>query len=328
MFVINYFGLFPDKFRNRDERITASAIGTVFTIAGVILGGLIPPLIIIFGNINSYVLMGWITVIFGLICFPFLIPGVRDDKEAAVHFVENYTKKQKEPLLQSFKTVFSQKNLSMYLILILFYYMLTNSMSASLLYYARFVMFTEADVVTIFMASMFGGALVGVIIWFLYVRKTQNNRGVMIYSGIIMVITSMIFSFLIDFYMLIIVLLIQGLGVGGFLVLMSPTFSDVIDESIVRTKERNEGLFSGFRFFVANFSRVLMSIMLTVVHILTGFNEGSDTQLPSAIIGIQLHTGFIPAIFMLVGVLLFWKFYDITPEKAKEIKEQLIEYNL
>lgn len=58
------------------------------------------------------------------------------------------------------------------------------------------------------------------------------------------------------------------------------------------------------------------AIILTVVHEFTGFIEASDTQPLSAIIGIKLHIGFIPASFMLVGVLIFWKFYNITPEKA------------
>ena len=110
--------------------------------------------------------------------------------------------------------------------------------------------------------------------------------------------------------------------------MMNPIFSNVVDESVVQTKQRNEGLFSGIRFFVTNFSRVLMAIILTVVHELTGFIEASDTQPISAITGIKLHTGFIPALIMLLGVIVFWKFYDITPEKVKENKAKLEEMKI
>jgi len=82
MFVVNFFGLFPDKFRNASERITTSAIGSYFAILGVVLGGLLPPMIIILGEINSYVLMALITIGLSLVCYPFLGPGVRDDKES------------------------------------------------------------------------------------------------------------------------------------------------------------------------------------------------------------------------------------------------------
>ena len=110
--------------------------------------------------------------------------------------------------------------------------------------------------------------------------------------------------------------------------MMTPTFSDVIDESIIRTKTRNEGLLGGLRFFVMNLSRVIMSLILMIVHTLTGFEEGEDIQSLEAIFGVQLHTGIIPALFLLVGVILFWFFYDITPKKAKENKNKLKELNL
>lgn len=110
--------------------------------------------------------------------------------------------------------------------------------------------------------------------------------------------------------------------------MLSPIFGDVVDESVLQTQQRNEGLFSGVRFFMTNLSRVLMSIIFTVVHELTGFIEASEIQPSTAIFGIKLHSGFIPAVFMLVGVLVFWKYYDIAPDRAHQIKERLKELAL
>ncbi len=67
---------------------------------------------------------------------------------------------------------------------------------------------------------------------------------------------------------------------------------------------------------------------LAIVHELTGFVEGSDTQKPLALIGIRLHLGLIPGIFLTIGLLIFWKNYDITPEKANLIKNQLRELKI
>lgn len=64
------------------------------------------------------------------------------------------------------------------------------------------------------------------------------------------------------------------------------------------------------------------------MHELTGFAEGAATQPPTAVFGIALHTGIIPAIFMAIGTLVFWKFYDITPEKSAEIKARLKELGI
>jgi Na+/melibiose symporter-like transporter len=38
--------------------------------------------------------------------------------------------------------------------------------------------------------------------------------------------------------------------------------------------------------------------------------------------------GFIPAIIMVIGVLIFWKLYDLTPEKKAIIRKKLEELNI
>jgi Na+/melibiose symporter-like transporter len=73
---------------------------------------------------------------------------------------------------------------------------------------------------------------------------------------------------------------------------------------------------------------VIQAITLAVVHEITGFAEGASTQSQTAVFGIALHTGLIPAIFMAIGTLIFWKFYDITPEKSAKIKAKLSEFGL
>jgi GPH family glycoside/pentoside/hexuronide:cation symporter len=328
IFLINFFGLFPDKFRSESERVTASAIGTYFTIFGVVVGGLVPPMIIVFGNIDSYVLMAWITVAASLMCYPLFIPGMRDDRVAVDQFIENYEKGESVSFLRALSTTLKHKNFAAYLLLLLTYFTLSNSLSSSMFYYARYVLVAEATIVMLFMVAMFSGALVGVILWLLYIRRTHNTRGVMIYGGVIMVIAAMVFSFIPGTISIMVTLFVLGIGLGGVLTMLSPIFGDVVDESVLQTQQRNEGLFSGVRFFMTNLSRVLMSIIFTVVHELTGFIEASEIQPSSAIFGIKLHSGFIPGVFMLVGVLVFWKYYDITPDRAHQIKERLKELAL
>jgi GPH family glycoside/pentoside/hexuronide:cation symporter len=328
IFVVNFFGLFPDKFRDPSERITASTIGTYFVILGTIIGSVFPTMIIVFGEINTYVLMAWIAVVTSLICFGLFIPGVKDDKENVKHYVKTYEKVEKDPFFKSLLTILKQRNFAAYLVLILGYFTMINTWGSSLLYYTRYVINAQASIASLFQAVMFVGAMIGVIIWFFYVRKTKDNRKVMIFGGLVIVIPAVLLSFIVNYIGITICMLIIGLGVGGFLVMMTPTFSDVIDESITKTKTRNEGLLGGLRFFVMNFSRVTMSIILMIVHIATGFIEGSGSQPPAAIIGVQLHTGLIPALFFLLGILIFWKFYNITPERALTIKKELLELDL
>jgi Na+/melibiose symporter-like transporter len=132
IFLINFFGLFPDKFRNESERVTVSAIGTYFTIFGIVVGGLVPPMIIVFGEVDSYVLMAWITVVASLICYPMFIPGMRDDREAVEQFIVNYEKTERKSFIQALSTTLKHKNFSVYMLIILTYFTLSNSLSSSM----------------------------------------------------------------------------------------------------------------------------------------------------------------------------------------------------
>ncbi len=326
VFVTNFYGLFPDKFRKHDERITTSSISTAFVIAGVVIGAVLPPMFIVFGEINTWVLMAWITVAVCLACFPFIIPGVRDDPESVEAFMRG-REDTDELRPRFFKTTWGalkHRNLIMYLVLILVYFTLTNSMAGSFLYYAQYVLGeAEGDVASSFLATMFGAALISVPLWLVYAKRTRHNKRVMVIGGMILTITAMVFSFLDNLALLYPLFFIMGTGVGGFLVLMTPTFSDVVDEAVVRTGQRNEALLGGYRFFMTNLSRVLMSVMIALVHITTGFVEGSDVQPASAVLGIRLHAGFIPAVLMMVGLLLFWRYYDLTPERTRAVQDNL-----
>ena len=93
-------------------------------------------------------------------------------------------------------------------------------------------------------------------------------------------------------------------------------------------KDPVEGFYFGFTAFIGNIARALMSFLFSIVHILTGFVEGADIQTPLANFGILLLMGVIPAIIMCIGLVIFAKFYDITLEKSKSIKEKLAELKI
>ena len=74
--------------------------------------------------------------------------------------------------------------------------------------------------------------------------------------------------------------------------------------------------------------------VFALVHSLTGFVEGTTNraellaQSPTpeaALFGIRIHTALVPALLVLVCTLLFWKYYDLTPEKVAENKRKLME---
>ena len=75
-------------------------------------------------------------------------------------------------------------------------------------------------------------------------------------------------------------------------------------------------------------SFVIQAISFAIVHTLTGFVEGADTQSELALWGIHIHMALLPMIFMFIGSFILWKYYDLTPEKVKINKEKLAELGL
>ncbi|MHA1781871.1 MAG: MFS transporter, partial [Promethearchaeota archaeon] len=165
-------------------------------------------------------------------------------------------------------------------------------------------------------------------LWVKYTKKTQDNRKTWILSATIMAVFSGVLTFMTNLVGDMIVIFLYGLGFGGFWVMITPVYCDVIDESVVRGGVRRESTYSGLRQFFLNLARVIQALTLALVHEFTGYVEGATTQSPLALFGIQLHFGLIPAIYIGIGVLIFWKFYDITPDKVRFNKEKLAELKL
>lgn len=328
IFTINIFALFPDKFRDRSERITASGIRVYVGFFGILAGFLIPPLIIIYGEIGTYALMAWVCVIISFISWILLLPGTRDDKATVLQYLEKRETQEKESFMKSLIEAFKMKNFIAFLIFYMLYQALTTTMTSSFLYLTRYILKAEAGVSTIIMAMFLLGGVIGIPIWIKFTGKKPDHRRTLLISGGVMAVAALILTFITNLIGIIILMLIFGIGLGGLWIMLSPAFGDVIDESVINYGKRQEGIYSGFRFFMGNLARVLQAVTFAVVHSFTGFIEGSEYQPSLALIGIQLHTGLIPAIFMIIGMLILWKFYDITPEKADLIKHKLVELKL
>ena len=74
---------------------------------------------------------------------------------------------------------------------------------------------------------------------------------------------------------------------------------------------------------------IIQALTFALIHELTGFDEALGTAQPeSAIWGIHFHQALIPAILLIIGALVFWKWYKLTPEKVRENQEKIKEMGL
>lgn len=328
IFTMNYFSLYPDKFRTNKERRNVSQMSIYIGIIGVVFANLVPPMIIIFGNLGTYALMAWICVVINFFILFLMIPGIRDDKETVDTYLATYEKQEKEPFFKTLKTAFKHKSLIVFLIFYMLYLNLTNMVQASFLYWIKFIIRGDISDVFYVMVLLLVGVMVGIPFWMYYNKKSGDNRKTMIYAAIMLMIVTIFFTVITNLTTLLVLVFIWGMALGGFWTIYYVVFSDVIDEAIVESGKRQEGLYQGLRRFFGNLAKVVTAFYFAIIHELTGFNEVAEVQTSVANTGILLLFGIIPAITMAVGFIIFWRYFDITPEKSKLIREKLLQLNI
>ena len=129
--------------------------------------------------------------------------------------------------------------------------------------------------------------------------------------------------FVVNYVMFIIAIAIFGVGLAGVILLPQTLYADVIDEDETITGVRREGMYQGIRAFIAKGSVSISYVTMGIVLSLTGFQAGAATQPDSALLGIRLLIGLIPAVVMFIGILIYIN-YPLKGERLKKVKEEVI----
>ncbi len=331
LFNVSFYAIFPDKFRSGNERRKASTISTMIAACGTALGAIVPPIFYNFNDPQSYIVQAIAVIIICMVALLLAIPGSREDQASIDCYLSNCEKgMEKEPFFKEFISLLKHKNFLAYIITFTLYQSLVSLMTGSIPYVAQFVLEVEEKDITLMMAALILGMLISMPIWSHFANKTNNDRKTMLIATIYLTIVTGILFFINDYWVLMIGIFIWGTGEGGFWVMMGPILANTIDESIVDTKQRKEGIYNGVQTFVSRAALVIQAVSFSVVHILTGFNQNPDatSQTPLANLGIQIHFALIPAILIFIGVIVFWKFYKLTPDIVDRNREIIIEEKL
>lgn len=324
IFFINYVSLFPDKFRSVKERRTATAIQTPIGIIGITIGALVPPLFIDDAYPGTFIIQAVILAVIGLVVITLAIPGCREDRETIDLYLEK--EREKTPFFKTMKTALSQKSFLVFIITYFLYRSLVVSFQSSVPYLVEFVLQEEETMVTILSAGFLIGALFSSPLWARLAQKSNDNKKAMLISSSCMVIFTLLLAIIDQWTFFFIGMIIWGIGLGGYWTMISPVLADIIDESVVKTEKRQEGIYNGFLQFFGRLGILFQAVTFTLVHILTGFDVDPFASL--AVFGIKLHMAIIPAIVMLIGTIVFWKFYKLTPDKVKDHQDRVIELKL
>jgi GPH family glycoside/pentoside/hexuronide:cation symporter len=320
--MVNVTGLFPDKFRTDNARRKASGLSATFSMLALPASAIIPPLIITFEDPTSYIPMAWLCVgLLGIVAI-LMLPGMYENKELKERYF--ISREKAEGFIDALKSSLKQKSFVYYIILFFGFSVLTACLTASIPYVVFIVIEGTEFFAILLFALYLSGTIISVPFWVLFAKKMKNNKKSAVVGGFTCAIATFIATFFVGILDLVFVFIL-GFAMGNLWVLIPVYFSDVLDERVVLTRSDVRGTTVGVQNFFTRLSRGVQIAIFAIVHILTGFVEGSQTQTELAKFGVLLHFTVIPALVLALCTLIYWKKYPLTPEETQKIKMKLKE---
>jgi Na+/melibiose symporter-like transporter len=293
---------------------------------------------------ETYRVMAWAGVGIGMILFFLMLPGTRENPSMRARYQEyrNVAKDiDREPFFKTAKKALGYRRFVVKVIYFFGYQGAVALLSASGPYMIAYVLQAPAGTLGVLMAFMLIGALVSMPIWTWLSQKVNDNKKMSLVAGIVMIFTFLPIFFVSGFLFYMIALFLFGIGLGGQWFMDPPTMGDVLDDIAVKSGKREAAIYYGFQAFFIRLSGSFQALIFALVHILTGFPAGvtsyaeleaalgaGSLTLRWAVLGLRIHGALIPAILVLITFFIFWKWYDLTPDKVAENKQKLKELGL
>lgn len=118
---------------------------------------------------------------------------------------------------------------------------------------------------------------------------------------------------------------LMAFGIGGLFTLMMSMTADVCDlDELNNGMPRKEGTFGAIYWLMVKLGQALALVLAGVVLKFVGFDAGAATQSVETMTKLRIADIVIPAGTAAMAIAVMWR-YDITEEKAHQIKQQLIE---
>lgn len=324
---VNIVHLRADKFRTEQERRTLASVFTPIDIIGQVSGLLLPPIFLSMGEGNEmYAFMAVMISVITLIGSLIFLPGCREDQ---IMIDRYYAREYKEMgFFEGLKESLKLKSFIIFIIMFSAYEIMVGLTTANSLYLVVFVLRADIDVVILVFALFLLGAMVSVPFWVRLAKKLDDNKKAFTIGGFAIcasLIPMTFFQTLID---LLIFTFIMGFAMGSLWVLLLPVIQpNVLDDFVVNTEKNQKGIQVGLTTFIIRLTATIDELIIAIVHTLTGFKAGYDTyegmagtgtDMNLVMWGIRLLQGIIPMGVLLIGMLIFWKYYPLTQDIVKQ----------
>jgi len=313
-----YMALTPELTQDYDERTALSTTRMFFSILGSLVAFTVP-LMIVDGfhpdHAGRVLLMGASFAIVSAIPPVLVFFGTHERTE----FMD-----QDQPgLRQSLKTVRGNRPFIFGLGIFLFTWVSFSILETIMLFFVKYAVQREAQS-DLIMATIFVVAIVFLPFWE-WVSRRLNKR--LAYTiGISFWAVVQLFLVLLNpssgLGLILFLCALAGIGVGAAHVLPWSIMPDAIEWGEWQTGERHEGVFYSLIMLAQKVASSIAVPLALLVLDYTGYIPNSAVQPATAVNGIRIITGVIPAVLLCMGIL-FASFYPLGRESYTELVHSL-----
>jgi len=315
-----YYALTPELTEDYDERTQLTSFRMFFNILGSLTAYIFPMMVIksmVPANSQRVILMG---VIAGAIAATPLLGVFLGTREKSEHIRD-----KKPKLIPSLKAAFKNRPFVFAAGIYLLTWMTILVVETNLLIYIKYIIGREEQS-TIIMASIFVTAILALPLWN-WAAKHWNKRLAYIlgiaFWAVVMIVLILV-SAETPFWIILVLCILAGIGVSAAQVLPWSIIPDAIEWDEWKTYERHEGMFYSLITLMGKIANSISVPLSLVILELTGYQAASAVQPDSALLGIRLLIGPIPAL-LLTGGIVFAVFYPLSRRQHHRIVAELRE---
>ena len=315
-----YFALTPELTEDYDERTSLTSYRMFFSLLGGLLAFTIPLMIVgsfTPANADKVLLMG---AIFGLGSALPLLLVFFNTKER-----DEFVAQEKPKFLDSIKAALKNKPFIFGAVIYLLTWVCMDILQTILLFFIKYVLKLEG-MSDIIMALIFVTAIIALPFWE-YASRKLNKRMAYVYGVVFWAVAQILLITvgpLVPMPVLVILCIMAGIGVSAAHVLPWAILPDAIEWDEYKTGERHEGMFYSL---VTLMGKIASSIAIPLTAIMldvTGYIPNAVQQPASALLGIRLLIGPVPAVFLTISIIFALK-YPLERVQFSNIVKELEE---
>jgi GPH family glycoside/pentoside/hexuronide:cation symporter len=315
-----YFALTPELTDDYDERTTLTSYRMFFSIFGSLLAFTIPFMIVGTFTPENAARVFIMAIIFGIIsALPLWLVFFNTQEQPS------FASQEKPNMIPALKAAFKNRPFVFGAVIYLLTWICMDIIQAVLLFFIKYVLQLEgqSDVI---MALIFVTAIFSLPLWEFASRKLGKRYayavGVAFWAIVQLLLISVGPS--VAFGVVVFLCVLAGIGVGAAHVLPWSILPDAIEWDEYQTGERHEGVFYSLITLMHKIASSVAIPLTAVMLDVTNYIPNSSQQPESALLGIRILMGPVPAVLLTIAIIFAVK-YPLNREQFAQIVNELKE---